>query len=94
MLGENQPDAIPNRKISYLRPHRVDDSGTVLTRRHFIERQRSDAESPIGGIDSGTHQADTNFARTGLGNFALGQRQNVGGAGAGVDNGSQVEAPV
>ena len=94
MLGENRPDAIPNRKISYLRPHRVDDAGTILTRRHFIERQRSDSESPIGGIDSGTHQADTNFARTGLGNFALGQRQNVGGAGAGVDNGSQFEAPV
>jgi hypothetical protein len=94
MLGENQPDAIPNRKISYLRPHRVDNASTVLAWRHFIERQRSDSESPIGGIDSGTHQADTNFARTRLGNVALGQRQNVGGAGAGVDNGSQVEAPV
>ncbi len=93
MLGENQPDAIPNRKIADMRPHRVDNAGTVLTRRHFIEQQRSDSESPIGGIDSGTHQADTNFARTGLGNVPLGQRQNVGGSGAGVDNGSQVETP-
>jgi hypothetical protein len=93
MLGENQPDAIANRKIGYLRPHRVDYASTVLTRRHFIERQRSDSESPIGGIDSGTHQADPNFTRAGLGNVALGQRQNVGGAGAIVDNGSQVEAP-
>ncbi|SEP53283.1 hypothetical protein SAMN04489732_1266 [Amycolatopsis saalfeldensis] len=93
MLGENQPDAIADRKIGYLRPHRVDDAGAVLARRHFIEQQRSDSESPIGGIDSGTHQADPNFARTGLGNVALGQRQNVGGAGASVDDGSQVETP-
>jgi hypothetical protein len=93
MLGENQPDTVANRKIGYLRPHRVDDASTVLTRRHFIERKRSDSKSPIGGIDSGTHQADPNFARAGIGNVALGQRQNVGGAGSIVDNGSQVEAP-
>jgi hypothetical protein len=38
MLGEDQPDAIPNRKINYMRPDRVDYASTVLTWCHFIER--------------------------------------------------------
>jgi hypothetical protein len=67
VAGEKGPDAIPYRKANDPLPEGVDDTCTVLVRSHLWERRRctvagAKARLPVGGVDAGDDDADTDFA--------------------------------
>ena len=80
VAGEIYPDTIPNGEVDYPLPDCVDDTPTVLVRSYLRERQpappRTNAELPVGGVDAGDDDADTDLAGPRFGHSAINEPQH------------------
>ena len=70
VAGEIHPDAITHREVLDALPERVDHTRTVLVGSYLRKRRRctvagAKAGLPVGGVDAGDDDADTDFARPG-----------------------------
>ena len=70
VAGEIHPDAIPDGKVRDPFPECVDDTSTVLVGSYLRKRRRCTAAGakaglPVGGVDAGDDDADTDLARPG-----------------------------
>jgi hypothetical protein len=76
VAGEKDPYAIPHREANDTLPEGVDDTCTVLVRSDLWERRRctvagAKARLPVGRVDAGDDDADTDFARARFDDIAI-----------------------
>jgi len=88
--GEIDPDTVADGETVDSLADRVDDTRAVLAR-HGVGLGRrlvagADALLPVGGVHPRHNDAHTNLAGGGLGQVAIDEVENVGGAVAGVDD--------
>lgn len=85
------PDAISHGKVRDTLPDCVDDTGTVLVRNYLRERRSRPiagpkAGLPVGWVDTGDDDANTDFARRRFNDIAIDELENRWGTGARVDD--------
>jgi hypothetical protein len=78
---EIHPDAIAHGKIDDPLPDGVDHTSAVLVRSYLRERRRcaiarAKAGLPIGGVDTGDDNADTDLARPRFDHIAIHEPKN------------------
>jgi hypothetical protein len=81
MAGEIHPDAITHGKVLDVLPERVDDTRTVLVRSYLRKRRRCTVAGtkprlPVGGVDAGDDDVDTDLAGPWFGQIAIDELQN------------------
>jgi hypothetical protein len=91
VAGEIHPDPITDGEVLHTLSECVDDTGTVLVRSHLRKRRRctfarATAGLPVGGVDAGDDDVDTDLARSRLGHVAIDELQNGRATCAQVDD--------
>jgi hypothetical protein len=81
VASEIHPNPITHGNIHYALPDCVDDTGTVLVRRHLRKRRRpaiagTKPRLPVGGVDTGDGDADTDLARPRFSHIAIHEVEN------------------